>query len=133
MIAVHQAVQLGTPLLADSPYGNIRYTIDTSALVGWIAVAVALVGSICVAMFFAHRATRKWKLNSQAGLFQGLCRAHNLKRRERALLGQVCRVHKLRFPGLVFIEATWLNPAKVPSALQAKRQQMARVHKKLFG
>jgi hypothetical protein len=119
-------------LLAANPYGNVNYSVDTTSLAIWIGLAVVVVGGLCGVGFFAHRAAQKYKLNSHIGLFHGLCKAHGLSRRERNLLGQVCRAQNLKFQGQVFTESAWLNPKKTPPALKDKREQLAKLYKKLF-
>jgi len=119
------------PLLADL-YGR-RSSIDTTSLLIWLGLAVLIIGVVCAAAIVAHRAAKKFKHNSHQGLFFGLCKAHQLGRKERALLGQLARAHNTRFPGEVFINPNYLHPKKLPGSMKAKQQEVGRLYMRLFG
>jgi len=120
-------------LLAASPFGRGRSNVDTTTLVIFLGGAVLVIALISVGAVLGHRAAHKWRHNSQAGLFHGLCKLHELSRAERNLLSQVGRARNVKLAGQVFIDPSLLNPKKLPPALRDKQKPIAALYKKLFG
>lgn len=77
----------------------------------YIAIAAGGITAVAVVAYAVNRFRRHWRVESQWGLFHGLCRAHGLGRGSRLLLRRIAQHHRLRQPARIFTEPDWLDPA----------------------
>ena len=122
----------GFPSLLSYSRGGHTQQVDLGSMLLWLATAGVAIGAISIAVYLAHRAAVRRRLNSHPGLFDALCKVHNLPRSQRTLLRQVVRVRNMAPPGLVFIEPDWLNPETLPADLRGKAAELRKLHKRLF-
>lgn len=70
--------------------------------------------------------------NSGRALFNELCRAHRLSRRDWWLLTRLARHHRLSDPTLLFLEPSWLDAARCPVAWQRHAARLHELQRTLF-
>ncbi len=117
-------------LLAQSR--GARQQVDVGTMLLWLGIATVVIGGISLGMIFAHRAAVQRRKNSHPGLFDALCKVHNLDRGQKSLLQQVVRARNMTFPGQVFTEPKWLNPKSLPGVLQGKATELGNLRRLLF-
>lgn len=120
------------PWLAAQTRG-VQHQVAVGPMLLWLGVAALAVGGVSVGAYLAHRAALRRRLNSHPGLFDGLCKTHQLARGHKSLLWQVARVQNVPYPAQVFTEPKWTHPKTLPAALQPKAAELGKLHKKLFG
>lgn len=117
-------------------FGQVRrgygQQADTAAMVLWLGIALAAVGIVSVAVYFAHRAAIRRRLNSHPRLFDALCKLHRLPRHQRILLRQVVRARNMAYPAQVFIEPGCLDVRTLPEPLRGSVAELGKMNKKLF-
>ncbi len=130
-----RVLQMAPPLPLASLFGQTPHgqQVDVGSMLLWLGMAAAAIGTISVAVYFAHRAALRRRLNSHPGLFDALCKVHQLDRGQRTLLRQIVRVRNMRYPGQIFTEPGWMNPKTLPATLQDKRAELGNLYHKLFG
>ncbi|MDY0165263.1 MAG: hypothetical protein RBS80_01885 [Thermoguttaceae bacterium] len=131
-----EVLQLANPV--QHVFGQVRgggysQQVDVGSMLLWLGIAAVATAAVSVAVFFSHRAALRRRLNSHSGLFDGLCRVHNLTRGQRVLLRQIVQVHTPTYPCQVFTEPIWTHPQSLPAALRGKAADLGKLHKKLFG
>lgn len=70
--------------------------------------------------------------NSRRALFNELCRAHRLSRRDWWLLTRLARHHGLSDPTLIFLEPSWLDSARRLAAWQRHAPRLHDLQRTLF-
>lgn len=70
--------------------------------------------------------------NSSRRLFNELCRAHGLSRRDWWLLIRLARHHRLSDPAVLFLDANWLDPARGGAAWQRHASRLRELESALF-
>ncbi len=121
------------PSLLSYSRGGYSQQADVGAMLLWLGIAGVAIGVISMAAYLAHRAALRRRLNSHAGLFDAMCKLHNLPRSQRTVLRQIIRARNIAVPSLVFIEPGWLNPQTLPPAFRSKAAELGKLRKKLFG
>lgn len=121
------------PTLLSYSRGVHSHQSDVGSMLVWLGIAGVAIGAISMAAYLAHRAALRRRLNSHAGLFDAMCKLHNLPRSQRTVLRQIIRARNIAVPGLVFIEPGWLNPQTLPPAFRSKAAELGKLRKKLFG
>jgi hypothetical protein len=84
-----------------------RSAQDSRSVVAWSGVLLAVLAIVAASWFVVflwdrYRRELLRAANDPRTLFQELCRAHRLSRRERRLLWQAAAYHRLEQPALVF-------------------------------
>jgi len=92
-----------------------------------ILVSLLLGGLLCVLVVIALiRRFLRQQQHSPRRLFQELCRAHRLLRRDVQLLGLLARKHALEQPARLFLEPSFLISAGNKSDPRAAQFQVLR-------
>ncbi len=107
--------------------------VDVASMLLWLGIAAVTIAVASVGAYLAHRAAQRRRFNSHPGLFDALCKLHQLNRAQRALLQQVVHVRKTACPGQIFTDPTWLTCKTLPAALQSKSADLEKLHRTLFG
>jgi len=129
--AIESLVHSECMLLAARSIGRSRGVGGGQVLMYLLMVAVAI-GVVCAAIYFGNRAAHKWKHDSQAGLFSGLCRAHGLTGASRGLLKQVAGQSGVRYPSQVIVEPRWIKQAAQGGPLKSRARELEELHEELF-
>jgi len=106
---------------------------DTSEMLIGLGIAAVGIAAVCAALYFGHRALKRWRGQSHFLLFVGLCRAHGLKGRERGLLKLLARHHRLQHASRLFTESGWLDSTRLPAGLGRRAEEIAELRERLFG
>ncbi len=103
----------------------------TSAII--LSIVLALVG--VTAWLIVKYLSRKEKAGyrNPKELFLDLCRAHQLNRRERALLLQLAQDHQLAQPAAIFLSPRLFESAQEPDSEAAQREALLQIRDRLFG
>lgn len=120
------------PTLLAQSRGAHGQQVDVGSMLLWLGIAVVVIGGISLGAFLAHRAAVKRQTNSHPGLFDALCKVHNLDRGQKSLLQHVVRARNMTYPGQVFTEPKWTNPKSLPAALRGKAAELGNLHQVLF-
>jgi len=91
-----------------------------------ILVSLLLGGLLCVLVIALIRRFLRQQQHSPRRLFQELCRAHRLLRRDVQLLGLLARKHALEQPARLFLEPSFLISAGNKSDPRAAQFQVLR-------
>jgi len=107
--------------------------LEIGDLVLW---GLGLVGVVAVAWLLAKLLA--WRdgrgaRNSPRALFRGLCKVHSLDRRQRSLLRQLARVHRLAHPAILFVEPQRLYPGENSPVPSSQVDALAVLRQRLFG
>lgn len=105
---------------------------DAGEVLVWLLIAVGAIAAVCVLLYAVNRMVHRWRYNSHPALFYGLCKVHGLDGNARNLLKQVARLHNLRWPGRLFIDPKWLDPANQGGSLRARAAELAALRERLF-
>lgn len=95
-----------------------------------ILLAIALIVAAAVA-FVVWRQLRDRREMTNS-LFDGLCGAHELTRRERRLLDRLARCQRLAEPARLFLEPERWDPNHLPGELAAEAETLALLKTRLF-
>ncbi|MDZ7620395.1 MAG: hypothetical protein U1E05_25615 [Patescibacteria group bacterium] len=106
--------------------------VDVGSMLLMLGIASVVIGGVSLGIFFAHRASVKRQKDSHPGLFNALCKVHNLDRGQKSLLSQVVRARNTTYPAQVFTEPKWTNPKSLPASLAGKAADVAKLHQALF-
>jgi hypothetical protein len=96
---------------------------------------MAIVVAVTAAAWFLTRLARRERhrrTNSPRGLFQELCRAHQLDRQSRNLLWRLAKHQELSHPASLFVDPERFDPARLPALLPAQAQRLATLREQLF-
>lgn len=116
---------VGQPAFKTSSYGSAVFW-----LIAIGAVIAAVVGGLSIATRILHQRNH----NSQPGLFDGLCKYHELPRNSRSLLKQLAASYGLgAAPARVFTEPRWLEPNPQNPLFRARAAELASLREQLFG
>ncbi len=96
-----------------------------------LAIVVAVAAAGCFLTRIARR-ERHRRTNSPRGLFQELCRAHQLDRQSRNLLLRLAKHQELSHPARLFVDPERFAPDRLPTLLPAQAQRLARLREQLF-
>jgi len=96
-----------------------------------LAIVVALAAAAWCLTRVARR-ERHRRTNSPRGLFQELCRGHQLDRQSRNLLGWLVKHHDLSQPASLFLDPTRFDPSQLPALLPAQAERLAKLREQLF-
>jgi len=99
----------------------------------WLGLAGLAIGALSTTAYYLHRAALQRRLNSHPGLFDALCTLHGLDRGQKTLLRQLVRTRNPVYPAQVFTEPQWLESERLPAGLRAKKADLDKMHKMLFG
>jgi len=105
---------------------------DTRQMLVWLLVAGAAIGVVSLVLVVANRVAHRWRYNSHAGLFRGLCKLHGVDSASRRLLKRVVRFHRLGQPARLFIEPKWLDPAELGPSFQTRAADLEKLRNALF-
>jgi len=105
---------------------------DTGEMLVWLLIAGGTIAAVCVLLYVVNRLLHRWRYNSHPALFYGLCKVHGLDGNARRLLRQVARSHNLRWPGRLFVEPKWLEPANLGGTLRARAAELVALRERLF-
>ena len=97
-----------------------------------LAVALIAIAAVCGGLYVAHRWWDRYRHQSHAALFRGLCDAQGLDAPTRRLLAQVGRHHRLGQLARLFTEPQWLDPARLSGPLKARAQELSVLRARLF-
>jgi hypothetical protein len=117
-------------LLAVRP--QLKSSSDSSIII-WAGVAAVVVVAAVAAFWLAPRLMGRQGRNSQAGLFAGLCKVHELPRNSRTLLTQLAASYGLAMPSRIFTEPRWLEPNANNSLSRSRAAELAAIRELLFG
>ena len=120
------------PMLLAQSRGAHGQQVDVGSMLLWLGIAAVVIGGISLGAFLAHRAAVQRRKSSHPGLFDALCKVHNLDRSQKSLLQQVVRARNMAYPGQMFTEPKWMNPKSLPASLQGKAAELANLHQVLF-
>ena len=129
------SVLLAAPGGYFSKLGNTFH--QEGAIVGWeaagivIGAAVTIIGLAWLAMRFLRSRQKKishcpWRL------FKDLCAAHELNYRDRQLLTQLARQHRLQQPAVLFVEPAWWDTDRLGAAWQRSLGEVQALQERLF-
>ncbi len=112
---------------------TLRTANDGSTLFWLLTVGGGIVG-VVVALSIVTQVLHHRRRNSQAGLFDGLCKLHELPRNHRALLKQLAASYGLgAMPARVFTEPRWLDPNPNHPLFRTRAAELAAIRDRLFG
>lgn len=125
------SVPLDSLLLLGQP--SFKASSDGSAVFWLVAIGAAIaavVGGLSIATRILHQRNH----NSQSGLFDGLCKYHQLPRNSRSLLRQLAASYGLAAaPARVFTEPQWLEPNPQNPLFRSRAAELASLREQLFG
>ncbi len=98
----------------------------------WLLVPTVGIAVVCVVVHFATRWLHQWQYHSHTSLFLDLCQVHGLDFKTRWLLRQITRHHHLKYPGRIFTEPKWLDPACLPPTLRTRVAEIRSLRARLF-
>ncbi|MGH7134310.1 MAG: hypothetical protein ACREHD_01135 [Pirellulales bacterium] len=110
---------------------NRQEGFDSSGLTTLLVFCLFFVTVWGVARMFGSGDGRS-STNSTRALFNELCRAHRVSLRDWWLLMRLARHHRLTDPTLLFLESTWLDPARCPAAWQRHASRLRELRGTLF-
>lgn len=111
----------------------MRTSSDGSALF-WLAAIGGVVVVGVVVLSIVTRVLHHRSRSSQAGLFDGLCKLHELSRNHRTLLKQLAASYGLgAMPARVFTEPRWLEPNPNNPLFRTRAAELAAIRDRLFG
>ncbi len=119
------------PLVARGVLAARRSATGAELLV-WLGVALGTIAAVCGGLYFAHRWLNRYRHQSHAALFRGLCDAQGLDPASRRLLARVGRCCCVSQPARLFVEPQWLDPAKLSGSLQARAEEVVALRARLF-
>jgi len=99
----------------------------------YLGIMVVLIVAISAVVFVVNRVFHRWRYNSHASLFRGLCRVHGLDRKTRGLLKQLAQHHRLSQPALLFVEPKWFSPKTLGTRFASQQKDLMELAKRLFG
>lgn len=118
-------------LLAGRP--QFKTSSDGSAIF-WVIAIGAVIAVVVAGLSVATRVLHQRSRNSQSGLFDGLCKHHELPRNSRALLKQLAASYGLAAaPARVFTEPRWLEPNPGNPLFRTRAAELAALRERLFG
>ncbi|HVT27339.1 MAG TPA: hypothetical protein VHE81_04910 [Lacipirellulaceae bacterium] len=97
-----------------------------------IAFVVLLLSGSLVWQFLPSRRRRDFRCNNPMRLFAELCRAHHLDRPSRRLLKQLAAAHRLKCPGVLFVEPDYFDTTSLPPALKPSANDLRHLRHMLF-
>lgn len=101
---------------------------------GWIVALFALAVVAAVAIYAARR-YQGWRLaflDSPAGLFRQLCRAHHVSRSERRLLWRLSEALQLDHPARLFVEPDCYDVSRLDASWQSQAPRLAALRTSFF-
>ena len=109
-----------------------REHFDPTDLIFWVGALVGLFVTLAVLARVIARREQRQVYNSPRALFRALCAAHNLDRRDRAVLRKLARHHQLSQPARLFVEPARFDVAKLSAALGPLRGRIQSLGERLF-
>ena len=98
----------------------------------YLLIAAAVIGIVGAAIYFGNKAMHKWRHDSQAGLFSGLCKTHGLSGTMRGLLKQVAGQSGVTYPCQVLVEPQWIKNAAQDGPLKSRARELETLYTRLF-
>ena len=131
MNSVIPMIVLETPavLLAGRSAGP---PIQGGGLITWLILLGLAIAVICVTTPLASRWVNHLRRQSRILLFIGLCQTHGLGMRDWWLLWRVARMKGLSEPARLFIEADWLDPARLPGSLKPRAADVMHLRQRII-
>jgi hypothetical protein len=104
---------------------------------GWVGVAsiaeVSLAIIVCLWIITTYFSVhRQRESHSPWRLFVDLCSAHKLSLRQRRMLKQLARHHRLEQPAMLFVEPTWYSAEKVGQQWNRQFEDLDHLRQRLF-
>jgi len=104
---------------------------------GWESVGViAAVSLAMIALIYAtityFRWRRRLRSNSPWCLFNELCSAHQLTRRQRHVIKRLAHQYKLAQPAMLFVEPKWWEPEQLGPTWARHLPELRRLRLRLF-
>ena len=117
-------IMLGQILAQQGGYGDLgsklhgrRARWETSDVLIWTAVAIAIVLGIWMLARLAARQDESRRINNPWALFRSLAKAHGLNRTSRRILKQLAHWQRLEHPGRLFVEPERFETVNVSPGL----------------
>jgi hypothetical protein len=95
-------------------------------------VIAGVVVAACILTWLFSGSERVHRINSPRALFRKLCRAHGLGFRDRRLLAQLARYHRLDHPARLFIESGRFEPDALSPRLRRHADSLGALRETLF-
>lgn len=108
---------------------NAALSLTELGIVGSVIAAIVLAWWLA-AMWKQHRQRRQYE--SPQGLFNQLCQAHHLSRRERRTLRTLVAAQRLEQPAQVFVRPELFWPPHIPPKLAQQQRQLVQLHARIF-
>lgn len=103
----------------------------TEVLIGFAVVAGVVLG-LSILYMIMNRGERNRRSNSPKGLFRSLCRAHELDRASRRVLGQMAKHQRLAQPARIFLEEERFDKVNLNLALRSQMELIDELRGKIF-
>ena len=97
-----------------------------------LLVVAGILALLLILSYIINYWQRRRGYDSPLGLFLSLCRAHNLKWKERWLLWRLARLESIADPARLFLEPQWFVSSHLPEAFQQQASQLKSIRDRLF-
>jgi hypothetical protein len=108
---------------------NTALNVAELSVVGGILAAAGLTWWLYVQW---KRYCERRQYHSPLGLFQELCDAHHLSRRQRLVLKSLLHAQRLNQPASLFLQPELFWPPHVPAALASRQRELVQIHGQIF-
>jgi hypothetical protein len=106
---------------------------ETSDILIWTAVMIAIVLGIWMLARYAAKQDKGQRMNNPWALFRSLVKAHGLDRGGRRILKQLAKWQRLEHPGRLFVEPERFETVNLSPGLQAQVQTVRALRDRIFG
>lgn len=108
---------------------NTALNVSELSVVSGLVAAIGLTWWLYV-QWKRYRERRQY--HSPLGLFQELCDAHRLSRRQRTVLKSLMLAQRLDQPASMFLRPELFWPPHVPAALAGRQRELVQLHGQIF-
>ena len=115
-----------------SGFRDKREHFDPTDLIFWVGALVGVFVTLAILARVIARREQRQVYNSPRALFRSLCAAHNLDRRDRAVLRKLARHHGLVQPARLFVEPARFDAAKLDAKLGPLHPQIQSLRERVF-
>ena len=126
------AQQGGYSDLGNKLHGR-RARWETSDILIWTVIAIAIVLGIWMLSRFAARQDKGQRMNNPWALFRSLAKAHGLDRANRRILKQLANWQRLEHPGRLFVEPERFETVNLSPGLQPQAPAVRALRDRIFG